>query len=145
MRALNRLHESLTLATVQPFAIVEQREMVATVKVIPFAVPRDVLETALAIIGTEPLGAVAAFRNKRAGLIITRLPQTKPSIIAKSEESMRERISGLDGTLAEVRVVPHAVDEVTAAIAGLKDRACDPILVFGASPSSTGATSFRWR
>ncbi len=133
VRALNRLHESLTLATVQPFAIVEQREMVATVKVIPFAVPRNVLEKALAIIGTEPLVRVAAFRNKRAGLIITRLPQTKPSIIVKSEESMRERISGLDGTLAEVRVVPHAVDEVTAAIAGLKDRACDPILVFGAS------------
>ena len=40
VRALNRLHESLTLATVQPFAIVEEREMVATVKVIPFAVPR---------------------------------------------------------------------------------------------------------
>ena len=55
VRQLNRLHESLTLATVQPFAIVEEREMVATVKVIPFAVPREVLEKALAIIGTEPL------------------------------------------------------------------------------------------
>jgi molybdenum cofactor cytidylyltransferase len=44
VRALNRLHESLTLATVAPFAIVERREMVATVKVIPFAVPRAVLD-----------------------------------------------------------------------------------------------------
>ena len=100
VRALNRLHESLTLATVQPFAIVEEREMVATVKVIPFAVPRDVLERALEIIGAEPLIRVAAFRAKRAGLIITSLPQTKPSIIAKSEAAMRERIAALDGTLA---------------------------------------------
>ena len=81
VRALNRLHESLTLATVQPFAIVEEREMVATVKVIPFAVPRPVLDKALAIIGEEPLVRVAAFRDKRAGLVITRLPQTKPSIV----------------------------------------------------------------
>ena len=133
VRRLNRLHESLTLATVQPFAIVEEREMVATVKVIPFAVPRDVLEKALAIIGNEPLVRVAAFRNKRAGLVITRLPQTKPSIIAKSEEAMRERISALGGTLASVRVVDHDIAQVTAAIMEMNALACDPILVFGAS------------
>jgi len=133
VHALNRLHESLTLATVQPFAIVEEREMVATVKVIPFAVPRAVLERALAIIGTEPLVRVAAFRDKRAGLVITRLPQTKPSIIAKSEEAIRERIGALGGTLAAVRVVEHEIAPVTVAIGEMQSVNCDPILVFGAS------------
>jgi len=133
VRQLNRLHESLTLATVQPFAIVEEREMVATVKVIPFAVPREVLEKALAIIGTEPLVRVAAFRDKRAGLVITHLPQTKPTIVAKSEEAMRERISALGGTLASVRVVEHDIAQVTAAITDMNALGCDPILVFGAS------------
>ncbi|MCA3555119.1 molybdopterin-binding/glycosyltransferase family 2 protein [Aestuariivirga sp.] len=133
VRALNRLHESLTLATVPPFAIVGEREMVATVKVIPFAVPRDVLDKALAIIGSAPLVRVAAFRDRRAGLVITRLPQTKPSIVAKSEEAMRERIAALGGTLAAVQVVAHEIAPVTAAIAGMQAMACDPILVFGAS------------
>ena len=133
VRALNRLHESLTLATVSPFAIVEEREMVATVKVIPFAVPREVLDKALAIIGGEPLIRVASFREKRAGLVITRMPQTKPSIIAKSEEAMRERIGALSGELAAVRVVPHEIAEVAAAIAEMRALQCDPILVFGAS------------
>lgn len=133
VRALNRLHESLTLATVQPFAIVEEREMVATVKVIPFAVPRDVLEKALAIIGGKPLVQVAAFRDRRAGLVITKLPQTKPSIVSKSEEAMRERIGALGGTLAAVRVVDHEIAPVTAAIAEMRALACEPILVFGAS------------
>lgn len=133
VRALNRLHESLTLATVQPYAIVEEREMVATVKVIPFAVPRPVLDKALAIIGSKPLVRVEAFRNKRAGLVITKLPQTKPSIVAKSEDSIRERITALGGTLAAVRVVPHEIAEVTAAITALQAQHCDPILVFGAS------------
>jgi molybdenum cofactor cytidylyltransferase len=133
VRALNRLHESLTLATVQPFAIVEEREMVATVKVIPFAVPREVLEKALAIIGSEPLVRVAGFRDRQVGLVITRLPQTKPGIVAKSEEAMRERISALGGTLAAVRVVEHEIAPVTAAIAEMQARGCSPILVFGAS------------
>lgn len=133
VRRLNRLHESLTLATVQPFAVVEQREMVATVKVIPFAVPRDVLEKALAIIGDEPLVRVAGFRDKRVGLVITRLPQTKPSIIAKSEEAMRERVSALGGSLASVQVADHDITQVTAAITGMTALGCDPILVFGAS------------
>ncbi len=133
VRALNRLHESLTLATVAPFAIVDHREMVATVKVIPFAVPRDVLDRALSIIGSEPIIRVETFRGKRAGLIITKLPQTKASIIAKSEGSIRERIAALDGTVADVRVVDHTIGEVTLAIAELQVARRDPILVFGAS------------
>jgi len=76
---------------------------------------------------------VAAFRNKRAGLVITRLPQTKPSIIAKSEEAIRERIGALGGTLAAVRVVEHEIAPVTVAIGEMQSVNCDPILVFGAS------------
>ena len=133
VRALNRLHESLTLATVAPFAIIDKREMVATVKVIPFAVSRAVLDQALAIIGGVPLIRVEAFQAKRAGLIITQLPQTKPSLLMKSEAAMRDRLMALDGTLAEIRLTSHDIAEVAAAITALKARACDPILIFGAS------------
>ena len=146
VRALNRLHESLTLATVQPFAIVEEREMVATVKVIPFAVPRAVLEKALAIIGNEPLVRVEAFRNKHVGLVITRLPQTKPSIVAKSEESIRERTSALGGTLAR-----GARGQAWHCGGGRGDRRiagrCAATRSWSSAhrPSSTGATSFPWR
>ncbi|MGL6183368.1 MAG: NTP transferase domain-containing protein, partial [Aestuariivirga sp.] len=131
--ALNRLHESLTLATVAPFAVVDRREMVATVKVIPFAVPTAVLQEALRIAGSEPIVRVEAFSGKRAGLVITRLPQTKPSLIAKSEEAMRERVAALDGTIAQVLVVDHAIDKVSAAIRELMGNGVDPVLVFGAS------------
>jgi molybdenum cofactor cytidylyltransferase len=133
VRDLNRLHESLTLATVSPFAVVDQRQMVATVKVIPFAVPRGVLNEALAIIGTAPLVRVEAFRGKRAGLIVTVLPQTKPALVTKSQEAIRERVMGLDGELADSRVTGHDTVEVAAAIRDLHRTGSDPILVFGAS------------
>ena len=45
VRAINHLHESLTIATLPQYcAGVSPKQMVATIKVIPFAVPRAVLE-----------------------------------------------------------------------------------------------------
>ena len=133
VKALNELHESLTLATIANHAVVETRQMVATVKVIPFAVPRPILERALALIGNEPLVRVEAFRHSRVGLVITKLPQTKPSLIAKSEAAMHERIAALDGALAKVIVADHAITATGAAITALHTAGCHPILVFGAS------------
>jgi molybdenum cofactor cytidylyltransferase len=133
LRALNRLHESLTIATVASHAVVDERQMVATVKVIPFAVPRMVLEQALRIIADRPLVHVEGFKHCRVGLVITRLPQTKPSLVVKSEEAMRERVKALHGELAGVRIVDHRIADVTAAVAELKAMGCSPILLFGAS------------
>lgn len=133
VRDLNHLHESLTLATVAPFTVVDHREMVATVKVIPFAVPRGVLNEALALIGGTPLVRVAAFRGAQVGLAVTTLAQTKPSLVMKSQEAIRDRLTALGGTLRETRIIGHTTPEVTVAIRDLALAGCDPILVFGAS------------
>jgi molybdenum cofactor cytidylyltransferase len=131
IKALNHIHESLTFATLANHSIVEPKQMVATIKIIPFAVQRDILNKALAIIGDEPLVRVAAFQNKRAGLVITKLPQTKPSLITKSETAIRDRLINLGARLGDVIVCDHTQADVTAAIRKLADH--DPILVFGAS------------
>ena len=133
VKAFNRVHESLTLATSAPFEIVEDRQMVATVKIIPFAVPRDVLEEGLSVIGADPLIRVENFKHRKAGLIITKLPQTKPSLIAKSEEAIAERITDLEGDLVETLVVDHAVKPVSEAVLSLHAKGLNPILIFGAS------------
>jgi molybdenum cofactor cytidylyltransferase len=39
VNALNAIHESITIATLAPFEVVERRQMLATVKIIPFAAP----------------------------------------------------------------------------------------------------------
>ena len=95
LRAINHLHESLTIATLPGFARVGQRDMLATVKIIPLACPRDVVERALAIIDGRPLVSIAGFKPLRVGLIITRFLQTKETVIAKSETAIRERLRPL--------------------------------------------------
>jgi molybdenum cofactor cytidylyltransferase len=131
IRAINHLHESLTIATLPPHDVVALKQMVATVKIIPFAMPRAVLERALAIIGDQPLLRVHAFEKRSIHLIITSLPQTKSSIIAKSETAIAERLKALELELASVTVVDHTQAAVSRAIADAKDS--DLIMVFGAS------------
>ncbi|MBL8895546.1 MAG: NTP transferase domain-containing protein, partial [Rhizobiales bacterium] len=92
-----------------------------------------ILTRALAIIGDEPLVRVEAFRPRHAGLIITRLPQTKASILAKSEASIRARISVLGGSVDEVVVCDHAVEPIKDAVAKLHAKHLNPILIFGSS------------
>jgi molybdenum cofactor cytidylyltransferase len=132
-RALNRLHESLTLATVAPFDIVEPRQMLATVKVIPFAVPAAVLEQALALIASEPLVALAAFTPHRAGLVITVLPHTKPQLIEKTKTAIATRLEALGSRLGDVEETPHSIAGVRDAVARLLASDHAPVLIFGAS------------
>ena len=133
LRQINRLHESLTIATVAPFAAVAERQMLATVKVIPFAVPGQVIQEAVKIATTGPLVSLQPFRRSRVGLIITKLPQTKASIIDKSREAMRQRIASLGSSLGEVAVVDHAVEPVAKTLNLLKAAGHDLVLLFGAS------------
>ncbi|QPC41461.1 NTP transferase domain-containing protein [Kaustia mangrovi] len=134
VRRINRLHESLTLATVGAFETVEPRQMLATVKIIPFATPRAVLDEALAIAHEGgPLVSVAAYEAHKAGLVVTRLPQTKEQVIEKSIEAVRARLAAAGSTLGGHRVVGHDIAEVADAARSLAEEGCAPILLFGAS------------
>ncbi|WP_137391405.1 NTP transferase domain-containing protein [Rhodoligotrophos defluvii] len=134
VRRINHLHESLTVATVADFSLVEPRQMVATVKVIPFAVPRFTLEAALAIVDEDgPLVSLAPFQSREVGLVVTTLSQTKPSIVSKSIEAIGERLAALGSALKHTEVVAHEIGAVAEAVRRLSAAGASPILLFGAS------------
>lgn len=133
VNAVNLLHESLTIATVPGFHPVEPRQMLATVKVIPFAAHADVLAQALDICGEDGLIAVAPFAAHRVGLVLTEFPQTKESILEKTVQSMTLRLEQLGSTLDHVVRCPHDPKSVAAAVSELASKGCAPILMFGAS------------
>jgi molybdenum cofactor cytidylyltransferase len=112
---------------------VRSKQIVATVKIIPFAVTRVVLEKVLGIVAGEPLLRVASFKVMKPALIITRLPQTKQSIIEKSEGAIRQRLALLGNELATAVICDHAQDAIATQIKALRKDGCSPILVFGAS------------
>ena len=111
----NLVDESVTIATVTPYALVEPGDVVATVKIIPLAVDRAVVARCTAV-AAEPLVRVAGLKPKNAGLIQTRLPGTKESVLDKTVESMRIRLTALDSTLARELRCGHEEAEVASAI-----------------------------
>jgi molybdenum cofactor cytidylyltransferase len=131
--AINHLHESLTIATLPPHSVVSPKQMLATVKIIPFATPRGVLQRALQMVGDQPLMHVRLFQRKHIGLIITTIRHGKASLIAKSEAAMRDRLRAFGLALETVLVVPHEEAAVRLAVGELKQQGSDCILIFGAS------------
>ena len=130
--ALNAIHESITLATVAPFAPTEPRAMLATIKIIPFAAPREAVEQAERLLAT-PLVSVAPFTHKRAALISTYLPDTKPSLLDKNRNVIAARLKALGSDIAFEARVEHETQALTNAITEAAKQNADPILVFGAS------------
>src|SRR5690349_3477753 len=102
---LNLVDEAVTLGTLPAFAIVEPRQMVATVKIIPFAVPGDAVARAAAFAAEGgTLLRVAAFAPRRVALIQTRLPGLKESILDKTRTVTETRLRALGPALeSEVR------------------------------------------
>lgn len=132
--ALNALDESITLATVDRYACVEARQMVATVKVIPFAAPRQIVEEALTIAhDSGPLIRLAPFSPKQVALIQTSLPGMKPSILDKTEEVTEARLTALGSTLTSRRRCAHEAQALSLEVRAALADGCDMILIAGAS------------
>ena len=132
LKAFNRIHESITLATLRPFERVVARQMLATVKIIPFAVPHAAVAQALALLKSGPLIRLQPFKPQQVGLVITTTPAQKASLVQKSEKAIADRLASLGSTLAQVLICEHRQAAVADAIRTLGRVGVSPILVFGA-------------
>jgi len=131
--ALNRVDPSLTVATLPEFAAVEARQMVATVKVIPFAVPAAALAKAEKLARAKPPVRVAAFEPKSVGVVSTMLPSLKPSVMEKTRALLEKRLAPAGARVSEERRVQHDTAAVAEALKALKEAGNDLLIVFGAS------------
>ncbi len=131
--AVNAMHESITVATLPDSTVVAARDMAATVKVIPFAVPNDVVERVEACAAAGPLLCLHRFRPITAGLVLSLLPGLKPSVIEGTIEATRGRIAGLGGTLLPPVQCPHDSASIAERLAKLRADGADLLLVAGAS------------
>ncbi len=129
----NMVDEGVTLATLPPLARVAPRDMVATVKIIPFAIPETVLEDALARLHRTPPLRLASFRPFGARLLQTRLPGMTDKIFDKTLRVTRERIRRLGGELLSENRCPHEPVPLTAAIEAAARQGFDLLLIAGAS------------
>ncbi|MEH6548224.1 MAG: hypothetical protein V7701_17445, partial [Sneathiella sp.] len=76
LREINHIDESLTIATIANHDVVLPDQMLATIKIIPFAAEKSKVDEILGIIehSAEPLINIAPFQQRNIGVISTVLP-----------------------------------------------------------------------
>jgi molybdenum cofactor cytidylyltransferase len=131
---LNAIDESLTVGTLPDYAVVAPRDLVATIKVIPFSVPGTVLSVAETVARQDgsPL-TLRPFKPLKVGLVVTELPGLKDSVIDKTIEVTEARITALTGAMLPAIRCPHTEDAVARALDGLLGQGAELLLVIGAS------------
>ncbi|MSO70869.1 MAG: 4-diphosphocytidyl-2C-methyl-D-erythritol kinase [Alphaproteobacteria bacterium] len=132
---LNAVDETITIATLAPFDTVEPRQMVATIKVILFAVAESAVAEAARIAREDPAPAlrIAPFRPRPTVLIQTRIEGMKESVLDKTVEVTRARLAELGTSLGGDARCAHTIEAVTAAIRDALARKAELILINGAS------------
>jgi molybdenum cofactor cytidylyltransferase len=133
--AVNLVDEAITVATALPDHRVEAGPVLATIKIIPYAVARGPLDEALELARRAAL-SVTPFRAMRIGLVNTMLPGTKASLAAKGEQVMALRAAERGCTLAAARTVPHEEAAIAATLRDLHSAGCSPIVVIGATATA---------
>src|SRR5205807_4719087 len=91
---LDLIDESITFATLPAYKPVVPGEMIATVKIIPFAVAGAVRDAALAVARAKaPLVRVAPYRIRKVGVVSTMLPGLAAKVIEKTLKVTAERLA----------------------------------------------------
>lgn len=131
---INSIDEALTVGTLPDYTVVAPRDMVATIKVIPFSVPGNVLHVAEALVrqGGSPL-TLHPFRRLRVGLVATELPGLKDSVTEKTIEVTEQRVTAFTGSLRPPVRTPHEETAIARALEALIADGADLLLVVGAS------------
>ena len=130
---LNALDERVTLATLPRFSAVRPEEMVATAKIIPFAVPEEVLETALAVAAEAPLLRLHPFRAKGVRLVQTTLPGLATKVLDKTVRVTEARVRAVGGTLLSETRCAHVAEALAEEIRRQERAGFDILLIAGAS------------
>lgn len=133
--AINAVDPAVTVATLAEHAVVETGQMVATVKIIPFAVQRSIVERAEVICRAGEIFAVSEFRPSRVSVIQTELPTVKASVLDKTMRVTEARLHRSGSRIVAERRTAHEADAVARMLPEMT-RGSDIVLVFGASAMS---------
>src|SRR5262249_10158670 len=131
---LNRVDESITFATLAAYKPVVAGEMIATVKIIPFAVAAKERDAALAVAqAARPLVRIAPYRTRKIGIVSTLLPGLAGKVIEKTLRVTEERLAPAGASIVAERRVPHEQGALAKAIEEVLGEGAELVIVFGAS------------
>lgn len=129
LEAFNRVHPMITLATVPLFQQMAPGGMVATIKVISYAVPEADVARACAVAGGGIRLAQPVLRS--ASLVVTQIPGGPKD--EKGIAAIKGRLTGLGMEMAQIVRVPHRTTDIAETLGSLSG---DLVLILTGSATS---------
>lgn len=136
--AANAVDEGITVATLGENQWVAQGRMLATVKIIPYAVRRDNLQQVLALLADQSLLVSAAVPHT-AELIQTRLGSVKEIVLDKTRRITENRLTSRSVRITIESRCEHTHSALLEELIQASQRCPDWILIVGASAISDRA------
>ena len=133
IKSLNEIDEAITFATVMPDQLVAAGQMIATMKIIPYAVSMSSIDAALSVISKSDLLSCRTLASRKFSLIQTSFEDTKPSIMSATEDVTRTRLSQLDCPLIDSQRTAHTASDVYDALIKGREQGAEAFLLCGAS------------
>ena len=130
---LNGLDEALTLATLPDYSRVAPRQMLGTVKVIPYGAPEATVSAAQSLLLQQQVLRVHPVTARSATLILTETPGMKRSLVTKGGDAVRARLAVLGIADIHEQIVPH---ETVPLAAALRHSTSDLTLILTGSATS---------
>jgi len=131
---LNRIDEAVTIATLPAFKPVVEGEMIATVKIIPFAIAGGARDRAVAEAAqANAVIRVAPYKIRKIGIVSTLLPGLSPKVIERTLKITASRIAPAGAGIVAERRVSHAQQALSRAIDEVFKAGAELVIVFGAS------------
>ncbi len=135
--AMNAVTGDVAIATLAPWTPVKRGQVVATVKVIPFAVAGADLERLAAVAaagpGPGPALGLAPLAARRGALVLSESAATTAKLLDATVAATRRRLEDLGSRLTLELRCPHAPQPIAHALAEALAAGCDLLLVSGAT------------
>ncbi|MDE2637100.1 MAG: molybdopterin-binding protein [Chloroflexota bacterium] len=132
LELINNIYDGITIATLREFSLVDARDMLALVKVVPFGVPtarvvdvERIAEASGAVLQVKPL------EKKRVALIVSGTESTRARLMKSFHEPVRRRIEGWGSELLAPTFTQHNAESIAEVIRA--QATADMILVAGIS------------
>ncbi|MGH7601892.1 MAG: molybdopterin-binding protein, partial [bacterium] len=114
---LNEIDDGITVATLATHAFVRTAQMVATVKIIPFAVPQSAVQTLEEYTRTaESIISVQALPARKVGLIVTTHQDQHQRIAAEFAPALQARLEQLGSAITRTDFAEHEIADIASAI-----------------------------
>ena len=118
LAAINNF-EGVTLATMSRHTVVPAGKIVATLKVIPYALPQSIVQQAEDEAAENPIIHLAPLVPTRVGLILSGSPEAQTRVMSSFQSSLSARLAQLESSIEKVDYVPLEDESGERQLAGV--------------------------